>query len=217
MTSIYGLVGASGFGSEVMPILEQNMADIPNQDSEIFFIDSDESKKIVNSKKVLSEDNFFNFDSQKKFYNVSISNPKIRKEICQRFEQRNINTFSIISQDNMVVHNVIIGKGAIILPHVLLTSNISIGDFFSCNPKCSIAHDVIIGDYVTLAPGALINGNVSIGDCAYIGSGSVIKQGIEIGSGAIVGMGAVVTKNVAPNSTVVGNPAVILNNYNENS
>ena len=78
-----------------------------------------------------------------------------------------------------------------------------------------IAHDCVVGDFVTLAPRASINGNVHVADHAYIGTGAVLKQGrpgspLVIGEGAVVGMGAVVTKNVAPNTTVVGNPARVL-------
>jgi UDP-2-acetamido-3-amino-2,3-dideoxy-glucuronate N-acetyltransferase len=42
---------------------------------------------------------------------------------------------------------------------------------------------------------------------ATIGSGAMILGGVRIGAGATVGAGAVVTRDVAPGSTVVGNPA----------
>lgn len=42
---------------------------------------------------------------------------------------------------------------------------------------------------------------------ASIGSGATILGGVRIGRGATVGAGAVVTRDVAPASTVVGNPA----------
>ena len=42
---------------------------------------------------------------------------------------------------------------------------------------------------------------------AAIGSGATILGGVRIGHGAVVGAGAVVTRNVAPGTTVVGNPA----------
>jgi len=45
---------------------------------------------------------------------------------------------------------------------------------------------------------------------ASIGSSVTILCGITIGEGAIVGAGSVVTKNVAPHTTVAGNPARIL-------
>lgn len=45
---------------------------------------------------------------------------------------------------------------------------------------------------------------------ASIGSGSTLLCGITIGENALVGAGSVVTKDVAPNTTVAGNPARIL-------
>ncbi len=42
---------------------------------------------------------------------------------------------------------------------------------------------------------------------ASIGSGAVVLPGVTIGREAMVGAGAVVTKDVAPRSTVAGNPA----------
>ncbi len=46
---------------------------------------------------------------------------------------------------------------------------------------------------------------------ASIGSNATILCGITIGEGAIVGAGSVVTRDVAPNTTVAGNPARALN------
>jgi acetyltransferase-like isoleucine patch superfamily enzyme len=105
-----------------------------------------------------------------------------------------------------------IGTGAILCPFVTITSNIRIGKHFHANLYSYVEHDCVIGDYVTFAPGVHCNGNIVIEDHAYIGSGAVIKQGklgrpLVIGRGAVVGMGAIVTKDVAPGTTVVGNPA----------
>jgi UDP-2-acetamido-3-amino-2,3-dideoxy-glucuronate N-acetyltransferase len=48
---------------------------------------------------------------------------------------------------------------------------------------------------------------VAVEDGASIGSGAVILGGLTIGSEAVVGAGSVVTRDVAPGSTVAGNPA----------
>ena len=52
MTILYGLVGASGFGSEVMPILERSIDSQLKDEYQISFIDIDQSKKMFNSKKL---------------------------------------------------------------------------------------------------------------------------------------------------------------------
>jgi len=210
MSILYGLVGASGFGSEVMPILESSIDSQLKDEYQISFIDIDQSKKMFISKKVMSEEEFFNTNADIKYFNIAISNPKIRYEVYCRFSETNAKPISIFSNDVEKISNVSFAEGPIILPHVLFTTNISVGKFFHSNPKCSIAHDVKIGDFVTLAPGAIVNGNVFIDDFAYIGSRAVIKQGVTIGKGATIGMGAVVIRDVEPGTTVVGNPAKIL-------
>lgn len=47
---------------------------------------------------------------------------------------------------------------------------------------------------------------------ASIGSGATILCGVTIGENAVVGAGAVVTRDVAPGTTVVGNPASLIRN-----
>lgn len=48
---------------------------------------------------------------------------------------------------------------------------------------------------------------VEIGERAWIGGGAIVLAGRSIGDEAIVGAGAVVTRDVAPGTTVAGNPA----------
>ncbi|RZF63635.1 sugar O-acetyltransferase [Sphingomonas populi] len=49
--------------------------------------------------------------------------------------------------------------------------------------------------------------SVTIGRNVWIGAGALILPGVSIGDDAIIGAGSVVTCDVAPNTTVVGNPA----------
>ncbi len=217
MKIIYGLVGASGNGSEIMPHMISNvMKDKRSTDDiEFFFIDSNEKIKTLNSIKVITEDEFFSLKTDKSFFNISISDSKIRADIAQRFEHKGSIALDIHADSSQILHNCEVGRGSILASNSLLTSNITIGKFFQSNIFSSIAHDCHVGDFVTLAPGARVNGNVRIDDHAYIGSEAVIKQGtpdkpLIIGEGSFIGMGAVVTKDVLPNTTVIGNPAELM-------
>ena len=51
---------------------------------------------------------------------------------------------------------------------------------------------------------------VRIADNVWIGMNAVILKGVTIGENAVVAAGAVVSKNVAPNTVVAGNPAVVV-------
>jgi serine acetyltransferase len=74
-----------------------------------------------------------------------------------------------------------------------------------------VSHGCALDDFVTIATGAKLCGEVHVGEGALIGAGAVIVHGgITIGEGAVVGAGAVVLNDVAPHSTVGGNPARVL-------
>lgn len=211
---IYGIVGAGGFGREVMPLVEEMLSvitqnAIPNV---VFVVENTVETTSINGIKVISEVEFLNNESDRKFFNIAIADAKARERISVKLIAKGCQPFSVQALNSTILSKNDIDVGAIICPFVTVTSNAKIGKFFHANIYSYVAHDCVIGDYVTFAPRVCCNGNVVIEDFAYIGTGVVIKQGtpekpIIIGKGATVGMGAVVTKSVPPYSVVVGNPA----------
>ena len=75
------------------------------------------------------------------------------------------------------------------------------------NTGVSVDHHNILESCCQLDPGVVSAGNVVFRRCSHVHTGATIINRVEIGVNAIVGAGAVVLKNVAPNCTVVGNPA----------
>ena len=209
--AIYGLVGSGGFGREVMPLLKANI-DNKHPSGQCVFVDTNQPKKQIKGNVVMLEHDFLEDKSQVKFFNVAISDYKIRKKVAEKYILKGCSPISIISETASIFDINDIGDGAILCNFTNLTSDIKIGKYFHCNFYSYVAHDCIIGNYVTFAPRVCCNGNVHIDDYAYIGTGAVINQGttekpLVIGEGAVIGMGAVVTKDVAPYEVVVGNPA----------
>ena len=214
---VFGLFGAGGFGREVIEIASQHFAELFDNGLrvKICFIESAPISSTINTYDVVSEDDFLNLSSAKKYFNIAISNSIAREKIANRFIDRGVEAISISSKNSTLYNNVNISQGAIICSFCTITSDIKIGKFFHANINSLIAHDCVIGDFVTFAPGVMCLGNVHINDHAYIGAGAILKQGTKdepliIGKGAIVGMGAVVTKSVEPFTTVIGIPARIL-------
>lgn len=209
---IYGIVGAGGFGREVMPVAKEYLGLTCNDNFKLVFVDDGVSESTTNGYDILSTDEFFDTPADDHFFNIAIGSGMTREKVAGEMIARGGKPFNIRSLNSMSLDRNEIGDGAVFCPFTMVTSNTKIGRFFQANIYSYVAHDCIIGDFVTFAPGVKCNGNVVIEDHVYIGTGAVIKQGtqtkpIVIGTGAVVGMGAVVTKSVAPGSTVVGNPA----------
>lgn len=211
----FGIFGAGGFGREVIPLIRDWIARSASpDDSVVFVVEGDVADRTVNGYAVLTADEFFGLAGEKR-YNIAIGDSQARARIAHQCEEQGVVPFSIVARTAEIFDANDIGEGAILCPQTIVTSNARIGRFFHANIYAYVAHDCVIGDFVTFAPGVRCNGNVKVEDHAYIGAGAILKQGskanpLVIGEGAVVGMGAVVTKNVAPFTTVVGNPARVL-------
>jgi sugar O-acyltransferase (sialic acid O-acetyltransferase NeuD family) len=210
MNKVIGIYGASGFGSEILPLVRDQYPDV-----DLCFIDDGLTINTYCGVPVYSYQSFLTLVQPDKSLVIAIANSLIRKALIEKISQDDLKILSVKSSTSVILDNVTLGDGGILCHFTHLTSNIKIGKQFQANIYSYIAHDCVIGDYVTFAPRVHCNGNVHIEDHAYIGTGAILKQGtpdkpLVIGRGAVVGMGAVVTKDVAPNTVVIGNPAKIL-------
>lgn len=206
----FGLIGAGGFGREVMPLVARSR---PSEDAAnfCFVVEGEPDREFINGFPVLAMERFLALPGEREF-NIAIGDSAARERISVLLLGEGCVPVSIVAGNSIQLDANQVGEGVILCPFTTITSNAVIGRFFHSNIYSYVAHDCVVGDFVTFAPGVKCNGNVVIEDHAYIGTGAVIKQGgsgkpVVIGRGAVVGMGAVVTKDVAPFTTVVGNPA----------
>lgn len=214
MTTTYGIYGASGFGKEVLPLVKEQL----RNNSRIVFIDDANVSEKFFGYDVLDFDKFKAIEG-KKFVTIAIANNRIRKMLTARCLENNIEIFTVIAENVVMLDNVQMDYGSILCPFVTLTSDIIIGKSFHANIYSYVAHDCVIGDFVTFAPAVKCNGNVVIEDDVYIGTGAIIYNGkpgkpLIIGKGAVIAAGSVVTKSVPSAMTVFGNPAIELTKDN---
>jgi len=206
------IVGAGGFGREVLAVLEEQVARTASlHGTRLLFVDDAKAGQTINGVEVLSAAAYAALEGERQFV-VAISSSEAREREAARLLAAGATPLTVVAGNALCFSSATIGVGAVIAPFAFVSANASIGRYFHLNYHSYVAHDCVIGDFVTFAPGVKCNGTVTIEDHAYIGSGAVIKQSqpgrpLVIGRGAIVGMGAVVTKSVAPGVTVVGNPA----------
>jgi sugar O-acyltransferase (sialic acid O-acetyltransferase NeuD family) len=211
---VFGLIGAGGFGREVMPIALDNIGRAIGGKTEghVCFVETAPRSSTVNGIPCLSEDDFFALNCERKSFNIAVADSAVRQSFAERCLANDVEPYSLRSMSAEVFDSSDIHATAILCGYSSVTSNVRIGKFFHANVHSYVAHDCVIGDYVTFAPNVHCSGNVHVGDHAYIGAGALIKQGtaekpLVIGEGAVIGMGAVVVKEVPPYTTVIGNPA----------
>lgn len=211
----FAIFGASGFGREVLPVLRQQLQQKESQPWELVFVDDNPPAPLLNGHRVQTYDQWLAEPAASRYISLAIANSTVREKLVARCVADGVAFFEVKATTVVVMDEVQMGPGAILCPFVILTSNIRIGQQFHANIYSYVAHDCVIGDFVTFAPSVHCNGNVVVEDHAYIGTGAILRQGkpcepLVIGHGAVIGMGAVVTKNVAPGTTVVGNPARVM-------
>ena len=211
---LYGIVGAGGFGREVMPMARHWMSIWHGDEggSELVFVMENShpiNQKVINGYRVLSMDEFLSAPASERRFNIAIGNSKVRERISNSISETVAKPFSIVARNHVSFDGNIVGDGAILCSFTHITSNTKIGRFFHGNIYSYVSHDCVIGDFVTFAPGVMCNGHSVIEDHAYIGTGVVIEGGTDkpvvIGRGAVIGVGAVVTKSVQPGMTVEAN------------
>lgn len=211
----FGIFGASGCGRGVMPLARQHLEHTEFHSWELVFVDDNPPAPKLNGHRVLTYAQWLAEPAASRHISLAIANSAVREKLAARCATDGIAFFDVKAANVVVMDDVQISVGAVLCPFVTLTSNIRIGRHFHANLYSYVEHDCVIGDFVTFAPGVHCNGNVLVEDHVYIGSGAILRQGkpgapLIIGRGAVVGMGAVVTNNVAPGTTVVGNPARVV-------
>lgn len=105
-----------------------------------------------------------------------------------------------------IPHSCIIGKGLYIghPGNIIFNANARLGDY------CNVSQGVTVG--VSGRRGD--RGVPIIGNYVYMAANSVIVGKIVVGDRVVVGANSVVTRNVEPDTTVMGVPAVKISNQN---
>lgn len=138
---------------------------------------------------------------------LAIASTNDKQDVVSRIEKLGGVFTSFIHPLALIANTAVVGKGAVLLPNVVVSNNAKIGDFVSINLASTIGHDVIIDDFVTISSQNDLCGHVVIGKGALLGSKVSILPKKKVGMNATVGAGSLVLRNVAADSTVFGNPA----------
>ena len=81
----FGLVGAGGFGREVMPLEKSNLPGLfQDENVNITFVDLQSTPLEVNSVQLMDENTFVSLVAKEKYFNVAIADSKVREQVVNR-------------------------------------------------------------------------------------------------------------------------------------
>ncbi len=201
------IVGAGGFGREVLDIIEAQQAagDVIEFAG---FIDDGEvqlDRLVRRGAQLLgSSESLTGMDVA---YVIGVGAGATREQLAERLAGSRCRQQPLIHPQATVGGDVLFGEGCIVAAGARLTTNIRCGTHVDVHVNATVGHDCLLDDFVSLYPAAVVSGDVQLHRGATIGTAATVLRGLSIGQGAMVGAGAVVVKDVEPGTVVVGVPA----------
>jgi sugar O-acyltransferase (sialic acid O-acetyltransferase NeuD family) len=207
------VVGAGGFGREVVDVIEAINAASDQPAWDLLGI-VDDAPAEVNLQRLRSR-NLEYLGSVADYlgsgpaapYVVGVGTPGARRRIVERMASAGLKAATLLHPQATVGSDVVIGDGTIMCAGARVTTNVRLGCHVHINPNATVGHDTTLGDFVSLNPGASVSGDCVIESDVLIGVAGVILNGLTVGSGATVGGAACVVRNVAAGAVVKGVPA----------
>ena len=168
--NLLAIVGAGGFGREVMPIARKFR---PIGCEVVFVVEGESPMPDVNGHRVMLMDEFVSSNSVVRGFNIAIGDSATRLRIAEKLSNVGVTPISMVDPTVWQGGRQRNWGGAILCPFVTITSNARIGGYIHANIYSYVAHDCVIGDFVTFAPGVKCNGNVAHrGPCVYWSRGN---------------------------------------------
>lgn len=197
------IIGAGGFGREVVDVVDAINARTPTFEL-LGFLDDGEVRQDLLSRievpQLGSTRMITELDAE---YVIGIGSADPRRRIDDLARTCGRQAAVLRHPAATVGRDVRIGDGSIIAAGARLTTHIALGRHVHINLNCTIGHDTVIEDHATLFGGVIVGGGCVVGAGATIGSGAVIVPGVRIGADATVGAGALVVRDVASGEIVV--------------
>lgn len=207
------VVGAGGFGREVLDVVEAINAAAAQPAFEVLGVLDDhpspENLERLRHREVafLGGVDDFSAGAAPVWYAVGIGSPTVRRQIAARLDAAGGRAATLVHPAASFGFDVAVGPGSVVCAGVRITTNVVIGSHVHLNLNATVGHDSVIGDFVSINPLASISGDCVLEDGVLIGVAGVVLNQVRVGAGATVGGSACVVKDVPEGVVVKGVPA----------
>ena len=207
MTTTVGIIGAGGFGREVL----EHVADASDDGADLrvagFFDDNaaaredfDQDYPVLGG---LADIEGARLDG----YVIALGDAGLRRSVARQLGAWGRPLVSVVHPTAHVSRSAQIGPGAILCPFALVGPHAVVGRNLSLNCYGSIGHDSVIGDDCVVSPYAAVTGTVRLGDACFLGTHVTISPGVKLGRFTKVMASSFVHRDAPPGSLLAGSPA----------
>lgn len=200
------IVGASGFGREILWYVEEINSISPKWNLRGFIDDNLSALDDYSCDYPILGTIKDWYPSDNEEFICALAFPEIKQMVIQSLLERGAKFATLIHPTARINPHCKIGEGTIISPYSVVSANAVIGRFVSLLGS-NVAHDASVGDFSTLSGKCALNGHVQVGRNVYMGCGVLVAPSKKIGDYATIGIGSVVISNVKSGTKVFGNPA----------
>lgn len=201
------IVGAGGFGREVLQYVREAFTNAPQVTVKGFLDDDPASLNGFELPySVLGDTTSYKPQTDDRFV-IAVGDPQTRAALAQRLAARGAAFLSLVHPKAYVSGTASLGVGCIVAPFATIGAHATLGDHSVLTFYASVGHDAVVGCCCALSPHAVTNGGSRIGDRVFIGSHAVINPLQSVADDAKIAAGAVVYRPVPAHSLAAGNPA----------
>ena len=148
------IVGAGGLGKEIACVVN----DLPDYELIGFYDDGLPAGQLILGKyKVLGNTQDLVNETENTAVAVAFGNPSTRKKVWEKLQENTQLTFPVLIHPQALVMNkerIALGKGTVVFPFSILTTDIELGDNCLVHTRASVHHDVTVGSHSVIMPGA---------------------------------------------------------------
>lgn len=208
---ILGIYGSGGLGRGTKEI-----AELQGKWEKIIFIDDTVSADIYKGIERMPFEQYRNlYNSQISKVVIAIGEPDYRRAIYNKVKSFGYSFANVIHPTVYVSPDAILGEGIIAQMGAMIAVDATVDNNVTLEQYSVIAHDAIVKAHSHISAFVMIAGRCKIGEGTFVGINSALRENIEVGRNTIISMGSIVQKSVPDNVIVMGNPARIIRN-NEN-
>jgi sugar O-acyltransferase (sialic acid O-acetyltransferase NeuD family) len=207
------IIGAGGHGLEVMWVAARMSLDpVFGSWNVLGFVDDHSSLRgrMIEGVPVLGSVAEFLAANQGKpwYFHCAVGSNQQRHKLTEQFEAAGFQAATIMDPQTVISPRATLGAGCYVAPRCYIGPRAVVGRHVLINVSASVGHHSTIGDFAQVCPGVRVNGHCQVGRMAFLGSNAVIHPGKRVGENATVAAGSFVVRDVAPNTLVVGVPAL---------